>query len=149
MRRWRRLPLRCWCGQICFPSRLASTTSSFTRRVLLLSEIVGRTVSPNKAVVGKNAFAHESGIHQHGVLSNPLTYEIMTPASVGVTANSIVLGKHSGRRALQHRLQELGYGLTGTELDGVYVRFTQLADRKKQIYDQDLVALLEHTTAVA
>ena len=108
----------------------------------LLAEIVDHPVAPNKAVVGKNAFAHESGIHQHGVLANPLTYEIMTPASVGVTATTIVLGKHSGRRALEHRLSELGHTLTREELDTVYHRFTELADRKKSIYDQDIVALL-------
>ncbi|HZL26536.1 MAG TPA: 2-isopropylmalate synthase [Acidobacteriaceae bacterium] len=108
----------------------------------LLAEIVDHPVAPNKAVVGKNAFSHESGIHQHGVLANPLTYEIMTPASVGVTATTIVLGKHSGRRALEHRLTELGHALTKPELDAVYTRFTELADRKKSIYDQDIVALL-------
>ena len=108
----------------------------------LLAEIVDHPVAPNKAVVGKNAFAHESGIHQHGVLANPLTYEIMTPSSVGVTATTIVLGKHSGRRALEHRLTELGHTLTREELDTVYHRFTELADRKKSIYDQDIVALL-------
>jgi 2-isopropylmalate synthase len=109
----------------------------------LLAEIVNRPVSPNKAVVGKNAFAHESGIHQHGVLSNPLTYEIMTPASVGVTANTIVLGKHSGRRALEHRLTELGHTPTRSELDTLYTRFTELADRKKAIYDEDILNLLK------
>ncbi len=108
----------------------------------MLSEIISFTNAPNKAVVGKNAFAHESGIHQHGVLANPLTYEIMTPASVGVTANHIVLGKHSGRRALEHRLAELGHKLSRDEVDVVYHRFTELADRKKNIYDQDIVALL-------
>jgi 2-isopropylmalate synthase len=109
----------------------------------LLSEILNLEVSPNKAVVGKNAFAHESGIHQHGVLANPLTYEIMTPASVGVTANSIVLGKHSGRRALEHRLAELGYTLSKQALDNAYTRFTELADRRKSIYDEDLLSLLQ------
>jgi 2-isopropylmalate synthase len=109
----------------------------------LLSEILNLKVSPNKAVVGKNAFAHESGIHQHGVLANPLTYEIMTPASVGVTANSIVLGKHSGRRALEHRLAELGYTLSKQALDDAYARFTELADRRKSIYDEDLIGLLQ------
>jgi 2-isopropylmalate synthase len=109
----------------------------------LLSEILNLKVSPNKAVVGKNAFAHESGIHQHGVLANPLTYEIMTPASVGVTANSIVLGKHSGRRALEHRLAELGYTLSKQALDNAYTRFTELADRRKSIYDEDLLGLLQ------
>ena len=114
----------------------------------LLGEIISFSPAPNKAVVGKNAFAHESGIHQHGVLANPLTYEIMTPASVGVSANNnIVLGKHSGRKALQHRLHEMGFELSGDELDLVYHRFTELADRKKSIYDQDIVALLHQPVA--
>jgi 2-isopropylmalate synthase len=109
----------------------------------MLGEIISFQCSPNKAVVGKNAFAHESGIHQHGVLANPLTYEIMTPASVGFTGQNIVLGKHSGRRALEHRLTELGHKLSREELDIVYNRFTELADRKKSIYDQDIIGLLQ------
>jgi 2-isopropylmalate synthase len=113
----------------------------------LLGEIISFTCSPNKSVVGKNAFAHESGIHQHGVLANPLTYEIMTPASVGFTGQNIVLGKHSGRRALEHRLTELGHKLSKPELDAVYLRFTELADRKKSIYDQDILALLHEPLA--
>jgi 2-isopropylmalate synthase len=113
----------------------------------LLAEIVNHPVAPNKAVVGKNAFAHESGIHQHGVLANPLTYEIMTPISVGVTATTIVLGKHSGRKALEHRLNELGHKLSHEELNAVYNRFTELADRKKSIYDQDILALLHEPIA--
>ena len=113
----------------------------------LLGEIISFQCTPNKAVVGKNAFAHESGIHQHGVLANPLTYEIMTPASVGFTGQNIVLGKHSGRRALEHRLAELGHKLNRDELDVVYHRFTELADRKKLIYDQDIISLL-HAPAV-
>ena len=108
----------------------------------LLSQIIGFGVQPNKAIVGRNAFAHEAGIHQHGVISNPLCYEIMTPESVGVPANELVLGKHSGRHALALRYQELGYALDAVELDSVYHRFTQLADRKKRIYDQDLISLL-------
>lgn len=108
----------------------------------LLSDIVGFPVQPNKAIVGNNAFAHEAGIHQHGVLSNPLCYEIMTPDSVGVPANKLVLGKHSGRHALAKRYEELGYELTREELSGIYERFTALADRKKRIYDQDLISLL-------
>ena len=117
----------------------------------LLSELISFGPSPNKAVVGANAFAHESGIHQHGVLANPLTYEIMTPESVGVPANNMVLGKHSGRRLLEQRLAELGHPLTRAELDAVYHRFTELADRKKSIYDQDLIGLLksEQTTVIA
>ncbi len=108
----------------------------------LLSEIIGCPVQPNKAIVGRNAFAHEAGIHQHGVLSNPLCYEIMTPESVGVPNNRIVLGKHSGRHALLKRYDELGCSLTPAQLDAVYVRFTQLADKKKRIYDQDILSLL-------
>ncbi len=107
-----------------------------------LSDILGFPVQPNKAVVGCNAFAHEAGIHQHGVLSNPLCYEIMTPESVGLPSNRIVLGKHSGRHALARRYQELGYQIEGKELDEAYRNFTSLADRKKNIYDRDLIALL-------
>jgi 2-isopropylmalate synthase len=108
-----------------------------------LAEFISFGCSPNKAVVGANAFAHESGIHQHGVMANPLTYEIMTPESVGVPANNMVLGKHSGRRMLEQRLAELGHKLTRSQLDEVYHRFTELADRKKSIYDQDLLGLLK------
>jgi 2-isopropylmalate synthase len=108
----------------------------------LLSEIIGFGVQPNKAVVGRNAFAHEAGIHQHGVLSNPLCYEIMTPESVGVSSNNIVLGKHSGRHALSRRFDDLGYTLSASELEDAYHQFTKLADRKKNIYDQDLLSLL-------
>ncbi len=109
----------------------------------LLGELISFGCSPNKAVVGANAFAHESGIHQHGVLANPLTYEIMTPESVGVPSTNLVLGKHSGRRLLEQRLLELGHPLTRAELDQVYERFSALADRKKSIYDQDLIGLLK------
>ena len=109
----------------------------------LLAELISFGCSPNKAVVGANAFAHESGIHQHGMLANPLTYEIMTPESVGVPATKIVLGKHSGRRALEKRLEELGFQLHREQLDEVYERFTELADRKKSIYEQDLLGLLQ------
>ena len=108
----------------------------------LLSAIIGCSVQPNKAIVGRNAFAHEAGIHQHGVMSNPLCYEIMTPESVGVPTNSLVLGKHSGRHALALRYQELGYSLAPDEVTAAYGRFSELADRKKRIYDQDLIALL-------
>jgi 2-isopropylmalate synthase len=108
----------------------------------LLSSIVGFDVQPNKAIVGRNAFAHEAGIHQHGVINNPLCYEIMTPESVGVPANSLVLGKHSGRHALSLRYRELGYNVTASELEAAYQSFTALADKKKRIYDQDLISLL-------
>ena len=108
----------------------------------LLSSIVGFEVQPNKAIVGRNAFAHEAGIHQHGVINNPLCYEIMTPESVGVPTNSLVLGKHSGRHALLLRYVELGYEVSTAELDNAYASFTRLADRKKKVYDQDLISLL-------
>ena len=126
--------------------QLPLTTSVDTTQIYatsqLLCEIVGFPVQPNKAIVGRNAFAHEAGIHQHGVLNNPLCYEIMTPQSVGVPESSIVLGKHSGRFALTRRYEQLGYTLSPAEVDSVYHRFTQLADRKKRIYDQDLISLL-------
>ena len=112
----------------------------------MLSSIVGFEVQPNKAIVGRNAFAHEAGIHQHGVINNPLCYEIMTPESVGVPTSSLVLGKHSGRHALSLRYTELGYDITAAELDAAYRSFTNLADRKKRVYDQDLISLLSSAT---
>lgn len=115
----------------------------------LLSSIISFGVQPNKAIVGRNAFAHEAGIHQHGVLSNPLCYEIMTPESVGVPKNNIVLGKHSGRHALLARYEELGYNFDPEALTDIYARFTALADRKKNIYDQDLLAIIPNATAAA
>jgi 2-isopropylmalate synthase len=113
----------------------------------MLAECISFGAAPNKAIVGKNAFAHAAGIHQHGMMINPLTYEIMTPESVGVAKSSLVLGKHSGRRALEQRYVELGQPLTRAELDAVYHRFTELADRKKTIYDQDLIGLLKEETS--
>lgn len=115
----------------------------------MLAECISFGAAPNKAVVGANAFAHESGIHQHGMLANPLTYEIMTPASVGAGNTNLVLGKHSGRRALADRLEKLGHTLTREQLDEVYSRFTELADRKKSIYDQDILGLLKPEKAPA
>ena len=110
------------------------------------SEVLGQIItfkpSPNKAIVGANAFAHESGIHQHGMLANPLCYEIMTPSLVGVSKTNLVLGKHSGRAALRHRLEHLGYTISREELQHIYYRFVALADRKKNIYDQDLIGIL-------
>jgi len=124
------------------PFETGINTSELYPASQLLSSIVGFEVQPNKAIVGRNAFAHEAGIHQHGVINNPLCYEIMTPESVGVPANSLVLGKHSGRHALSLRYMELGYEVSAAELDAAYRRFTNLADRKKRIYDQDLISLL-------
>ncbi|GAI36014.1 unnamed protein product, partial [marine sediment metagenome] len=103
----------------------------------------GLVVPHNKPVVGKNAFAHEAGIHQHGVIQMPLTYEIMTPEIVGVPKSSLVLGKHSGRHGLSKRYEELGYTLSKQELDNVYKRFIVLTEKKKEIFDNDLLAILE------
>jgi 2-isopropylmalate synthase len=108
----------------------------------ILSQIITFRPSPNKAIVGDNAFAHESGIHQHGMLANPLCYEIMTPELVGVAKTHLVLGKHSGRAALRNRLEQMGFALTRDELQHTYYRFVALADRKKNIYDYDLVGIL-------
>jgi 2-isopropylmalate synthase len=103
----------------------------------------------NKAIVGRNAFAHESGIHQDGMLKHTQTYEIMTPESVGVKQTSLVMGKHSGRHAFQHKLEELGYKLAGNQLDDAFVRFKALADRKKHVYDEDIEALVDEEIAHA
>lgn len=108
----------------------------------LLTEITGKGVQPNKAIVGENAFAHEAGIHQHGVLNNPMTYEIMTPESVGAGGTKIVLGKHSGRFALDKKLQNLGYNLAKDQLNQVYIQFTRLADEKKVVTDDELMTLI-------
>jgi len=108
----------------------------------LVSKLTGMVVPPNKAIVGKNAFAHESGIHQDGVLKEKTTYEIISPELVGVQANSMVLGKHSGRHALRNRVEQLGYALTDEEINQLFVRFKALADKKKDITDDDLVALI-------
>lgn len=107
----------------------------------LLCQITGMNVQVNKAIVGQNAFSHEAGIHQDGVLKNPLTYEIMTPQSVGLSSNKIVLGKHSGRRALSARLENLGYKFSKEEMDDVYEAFIRITDTKKTVEDEDLHGL--------
>jgi 2-isopropylmalate synthase len=109
----------------------------------LVSTITGVVVQPNKAIVGTNAFAHEAGIHQDGVLKEKTTYEIMTPESVGITKSSLVLGKHSGRHAFRERLKELGYELTSAELDTAFTRFKKVADQKKVVYEEDIMAIVE------
>ncbi len=108
-----------------------------------LANTIGFSVQPNKAIVGANAFAHESGIHQDGVLKNASTYEIMTPESVGLTRSELVLGKHSGRHALKARVAELGYELGDNALNDLFKRFKDLADKKKQVFDDDIIALIE------
>ena len=122
-----------WCG---------IETPEITRSSRLVSRLTGYVVQPNKAVVGKNAFAHEAGIHQHGMLANPLTYEIMDATSVGLAQSDIVLGKHSGRHALEHALLELGYELDKDELNAAFTRFKDVADRKGRMSAMDLEALM-------
>lgn len=120
-------------------------TEQITTASKLVRTVTGMVVQPNKAVVGDNAFAHESGIHQDGVLKNPLTYEIMTPESVGLSSNRMVLGRHSGRHGFRDRMTRLGYVLDPEELEVLYDAFAKLADKKKEVYDEDLLALLDQS----
>ena len=124
-------------------------STMLTRASKLVSAATSFPVQFNKAIVGRNAFAHESGIHQDGMLKHTQTYEIMTPESVGVKQTSLVMGKHSGRHAFQHKLVELGYALAGNQLDDAFVRFKALADRKKHVYDEDIEALVDEEIAHA
>jgi 2-isopropylmalate synthase len=118
-------------------------TECITRASKLVSTITGFTVQPNKAIVGANAFAHESGIHQDGMLKHSQTYEIMTPESVGLMQSKLVMGKHSGRHAFRVKLKELGYELGENAVQDAFRRFKDLADKKKEVYDEDLVALVD------
>jgi 2-isopropylmalate synthase len=118
-------------------------TTGLLRMSRLLATITGFDVQPNKAIVGRNAFAHEAGIHQDGVLKHAATYEIMTPESVGWTKNSLVLGKHSGRAAFRDKLNTLGYRVGDNQLNDAFRRFKDLADRKKVVFDEDIVALVD------
>jgi 2-isopropylmalate synthase len=120
----------------------AAVTKEIARTSRMVSRLTGYAVQPNKAVVGRNAFAHESGIHQDGVLKERTTYEIMDATTVGLDANSIVLGKHSGRHALQQALAELGFELSGQTLNTAFKRFKEIADKKKQVTAMDLEALV-------
>ncbi|MCI0431897.1 MAG: 2-isopropylmalate synthase [Rhodospirillales bacterium] len=118
-------------------------TQSIMKASRLVSAITGFPVQPNKAIVGANAFAHESGIHQDGMLKHAGTYEIMTPESVGLTRSTLVMGKHSGRHAFKTKLKELGFELGDNALEDVFRRFKDLADKKKEIFDEDIVALVD------
>ena len=122
-------------------------TEEIMRSSKLVTKITGLSVQPNKAIVGANAFAHESGIHQDGLLKEKSTYEIMRPESVGLYSTKLVLGKHSGRHAFKTRLKELGYVLDDEELNKVFERFKRLADQKKDIYDEDIEALISEGVA--
>jgi len=123
-----------------------ATTNIRTREIIrtsrLLTRITGIRVQPNKAIVGANAFAHESGIHQDGLLKEKMTYEIIKPEDIGLKQTELVLGKHSGRHAFKVRLQELGYDLSPDEIESAFVKFKHLADQKKQIFDEDLETLV-------
>jgi len=134
------------------PDRYAYETAVVSEQLYpasqVLSEITGVPVQPNKAIIGRNAFAHEAGIHQDGVLKNPLTYEIMTPQSVGVPDSRLVLGKHSGRHALSLRCEQLGYQFDRRELDEVYRRFVVLADQIKHVEDHHLLELIRESRPV-
>jgi len=124
-------------------------TTMLTRASKLVSAVTSFPVQFNKAIVGRNAFAHESGIHQDGMLKHTQTYEIMMPEDVGVKQTSLVMGKHSGRHAFAHKLEELGYRLAGNQLEDAFVRFKALADRKKHVYDEDIEALVDEEIATA
>src|SRR5947209_19189453 len=124
-------------------------STSLTHASKLVSAATSFPVQYNKAIVGRNAFAHESGIHQDGMIKNASTYEIMLPKTVGVKGTSLVMGKHSGRAGLIHKLEELGYKLSRNQIDDVFVRFKTLADRKKDVYDEDIEALVDEQLAHA
>ncbi len=124
-------------------------TTMLTRASKLVSHATNFPVQYNKAIVGRNAFAHESGIHQDGMLKHSETYEIMTPASVGLSKTSLVMGKHSGRAAFRSKLIELGLNLSDNQLQDVFERFKALADRKKHVYDEDIEALVDENLATA
>ena len=124
------------------PFKTNVATEHLTPASRLLTTVTGIVVQPNKAIVGANAFAHEAGIHQHGMLMEKTTYEIMTPESVGLKASALVLGKHSGRHAFKKRLEELGYDLDDAKLNLAFERFKTLADLKKEVFDEDLDALV-------
>ena len=118
-------------------------TEYITKASRLVSSITGFVVQPNKAIVGANAFAHEAGIHQDGMLKHAGTYEIMTPESVGLVESKLVMGKHSGRHAFKKKLEELGYEIGDNALQEAFARFKELADKKKDIYDEDIAAIID------
>src|SRR5215475_12447650 len=131
------------------PFHCGIDATMLTRASKLVAAATSFPVQYNKAIVGRNAFAHESGIHQDGMLKNTQTYEIMMPESVGVKQTSLVMGKHSGRHAFVHKLEEMGYHLQKNQLEDAFVRFKALADRKKHVYDEDLEALVDEEIAHA
>jgi 2-isopropylmalate synthase len=131
------------------PYETGIDATMLTRASRVVSNATSFPVQYNKAIVGRNAFAHESGIHQDGILKHAQTYEIMTPESVGVSKTSLVMGKHSGRNAFRTKLKEMGYGLSDNQFEDAFVRFKDLADRKKNVYDEDIEALVDQNLATA
>lgn len=130
-----------------FQAETRIVTTELMRASKLLTRITGVKVQPNKAIVGENAFSHESGIHQDGVLKHKQTYEIMTPESIGIVGNNnIVLGKHSGRHAFRNKIKELGYEITDEQLEQAFAKFKVVADKKKSVYDRDIEAILAKET---
>ncbi|HEX4890667.1 MAG TPA: 2-isopropylmalate synthase [Alphaproteobacteria bacterium] len=127
------------------PYETGVISEKFVNASRMISTVTGFPVQYNKAIVGKNAFSHESGIHQDGMLKNTQTYEIMTPESVGVVQSSLVMGKHSGRHAFRKKIEEMGYQLGQNAIEDAFVRFKELTDRKKQVYDEDIAALIDDT----
>lgn len=141
------MALRTRSDRMPFTNKIDTTRITHTSRAL--SAITGMAVQHNKAIVGANAFAHESGIHQDGMLKNAQTYEIMTPESVGMSHSNLVLGKHSGRHAFKKKLEDFGYKLEDKALDEAFTRFKILADRKKEVFDEDIIALVDDEMAHA
>ncbi len=130
-----------------YPYHTGVDTKELYKTSRLVSTLTGFMIQPNKAIVGNNAFAHESGIHQDGMLKYRQNYEIMTPESIGVPESRLVLGKHSGRHAFKKRLEDLGYNLPPEAIDGLFAKFKDLADKKKSVYDEDIEALIEEKIA--
>jgi 2-isopropylmalate synthase len=132
-----------------YPYRTGINTKEIFKTSRLVSALTGFMIQPNKAIVGNNAFAHESGIHQDGMLKYRQNYEIMTPESIGVPESRLILGKHSGRHAFKKRLDGMGYSLGPDAIDKLFEKFKELADKKKSVYDEDIEALVEEKVAAS
>ncbi|HTC20993.1 MAG TPA: 2-isopropylmalate synthase, partial [bacterium] len=132
-----------------YPYQTGINTQEIYKTSRLVSSLTGFMIQPNKAIVGNNAFAHESGIHQDGMLKYRQTYEIMTPQEIGVPESRLVMGKHSGRHAFKKRLEDIGYNLADDAIDLLFAKFKELADKKKSVYDEDIEALIEEKIAAS
>ena len=147
IRHWKKLSWGCGRGKISIRPIPEIHTEEISKTSRLVSKITGMVVQPNKAIVGANAFAHTSGIHQDGLLKDKTTYEIMRPESIGLVESKMVMGKLSGRHAFRQRLEELGYKLTEEEVNHAFERFKKLADQKKEIYEEDLEVIVSEELA--